>query len=250
MIGTLIVLVIIAVVVMYVMGIGVGFIEDLGDAIKEKVKAEADQDAPDVSTVGNTEENNVGTGKRVCNVKIELVGSATGIILSDKVKLWNGKPSGGGDFFGGIATPSHSPDVINYQWFCKGEASTLSLLGFVFEDNFRRYGDSLATTLALTETKNDLTIRFHITGESKTNGLELTGTERERSTIQLLEFSGKQDFSSSVSFPLEFNIPIYIYNVVEDNYVLDYWSEEFVLNDRNVGHHFKYTMCKSGLSSC
>ena len=246
MVIKLIIIGIIAVTVLSMMGIGAGFIEDLGDYAKEQVASKADQDAPDPSTVGNTIENNQGTGKRVCNVKIELVGSATGIILSDKVKLWNGVPSGGGDFFAGVPTPDHDPAVIHYQWFCKGEASPLSLLGFVFEDNFRKFGQ----TLALTETKNDITIRFHVTGESKSNGLELTGTERENSTTQLLKFSGKQDFGSGISFPLEFNIPIYIYNVVEDNYILDYWTQEFELNDRNPGHHFKYTMCKSGLSSC
>jgi len=217
---------------------------DFQKEIEDRIKDQNDQVPPEVDDVGNFAED---TGTRVCNLKIEFVGSISGQSFSDDIKIWHGSQSA----FGGLITEKHDSNVINYRWWCQdagfNQATLLDMLNFVAQDKLNDLQLSLANLLRTTE---DIELRFWLTGESKNTGNRLVGSKTPDGTVNLLKFSDKETIPEGIDFPIDYGVPVYLYKVTEDDYTISWWNEEYISNDRNVNHKFSYTLCKPANFPC
>lgn len=210
-------------------------------ALDERVAEQKDQADPSVQDVGNFADD---TGTRVCNLKVEFVGSAEGIPLSDDIRIFQG--SG----FIGIFPPTHDTSIIKYRWFCSdagvNQASFLDMFSFVAQDKLSNLGEELN----LSATKTQIEVRFHFTATSLTNGNRMIASQTSDGNVNLLQFSDKQILGANLSFPITVNVPVFLYKVTEDDYNIQFWNEEFKINDKPVGHRFSYNLCVPDKTSC
>lgn len=209
--------------------------DKVAETLDEQQKSQNDQVAPGVEDVGNLAKD---TGGRVCNLKVEFVGSGTGESFSDDVKLWNGNQN----FFG--ITAKHDPAVIHYQWFCVGQASLTDMMLFSAESKLMSLASLVENNLL--RTTDNVIVRMYFTGDSLSNGRELVASKTPGGPVDQLQFSNKIVIAEGTDYPFSFNIPVYLYDVTEDNYLVDYWNDQYIFNERNPGHHFTYKICKPG----
>jgi hypothetical protein len=231
----LIIVLVVAVIGASFLGFSVtDFFNDIKKTVDEQTKIANEQGDPKVTTTANTVED---TGTRNCNLKVEFVGTITGNLLSDNPSVFNGKY-----LQDGISLPTHDDSVIKYQWYCKGEASLLDMVAFSLADN--------ASKLQLQnvfEIENDQPLRFIFSGESKTTGLELAGCPKDENCAdseKITEFSKSIEISAGTPLPSGFNVPIYLYDVTEDDYRITYKSDNLKINDRSVNTPFYYDLMK------
>lgn len=231
----LIIVLVVAVIGASYLGFSVtDFADDIKNKVDEQTKKANDQSDPDVETVGNFVED---TGTRSCNLKVEFVGTIAGDLLTDSPNVFNGKY-----LQDGFSLPDHDDSVINYQWYCKGEASLLDMLAFSFADN--------ASKLQLQnvfEIENEQSLRFYFSGESKNTGNKLVACQDDENCAnseKLTTFSDEVMISAGTQLPSGFNVPVYLYNVAEDDYKISYKSDNLNINDRPVNTVFYYDLMK------
>lgn len=217
---------------------------DFQKQLADKQRIEDTQDEPEPEEVGGTpEETDV-----LCNLRIEFVGSAQGELLDDKVTLHHGSfqantPENVLGFRG------HDTAVAHYKWFCPegvNEASLLDLMGFHAGANLQQANLQLAH---IWTQQVDVDIFINFDGFSLTSGSQLTACEKGVGcdvSDKNLEFSGRDTILQGTEFPYAYSVPIYLYDVIEDDYRIDFWSEDFRMNDKPVNSKFKYTVCKAG----
>ncbi len=206
--------------------------EKVFEALDEQRERQNDQADPSIANSGNLAKD---TGTRVCNLKINVVGSASGVIFSDDLKLFVGD-------FGLFA--NHDKSIIRYQWYCTGLPSTASWFSF--------YGEKAISDL---EQQNLLrsegqTIRIKLDGESKTTGKLLVGKQSENSNVLINQFQDITEIPQGAEFPVGWNVRIFLYDVTEDDYNIEFWSEDFRINDQPVSTHIKYDLCRPSKTSC
>ena len=210
------------------------FFNDVKKTVDEQTKIANTQGDPDVTTTGNFVED---TGTRTCNLKVEFVGTITGNLLSDNPSVFNGKY-----LQDGISLPTHDDSVINYQWYCQGEASLLDMIAFSLADN--------ASKLQLQnvfEIENEQQLRFYLSGESKHTGKKLVACKDDENCTdseKRNEFIGDSLISAGTQLPSGFNVPVYLYDVTEDDYRITYKSDNLKINDRPVNTVFYYDLMK------
>jgi hypothetical protein len=220
------------------------FFNDVKKTVDEQTKIANTQGDPDVTTTGNFVED---TGTRSCNLKVEFVGTITGDLLTDSPNVFNGKYLQDGILeipnVGRINKITHDDSVINYQWYCQGEASLLDMLAFSFADNARNL-----EMQNLFQIDNNQKLRFYFSGESETNqGKKLTGCLKDENCAdskKINEFIGSIDISAGTQLPSGFNVPVYLYDVAEDDYKIAYKSDNLKINDRPVNTVFYYDLMK------
>lgn len=226
--------------------------DEFNAAVDEKVKAQSDQSGADVKTLGNLAED---TGTRVCNLKVEFVGMAKGNLLDSDLRTYSGnflKQS----FFtinNAFDPDAFNTNVLEYQWYCTDpgpeQASLLDLLSFHGEANANSLGGKLATG-NIFETDKDIKLRYFFTGDSINNGKKLAAAKDPNGIVNQLEFSDSVDIGTGTKFPLAYGVPVYLYDVTEDDYEVDFWVDKFPHNDKPIGFKFQHNICKPGTSSC
>jgi hypothetical protein len=240
---TAIVVIVGIIIILSIVGIGSSFFASIQNAIDHNaVIAGSSSNTGSIAETGNTSDK---TGKRNCNLKLEIVGSVTGQSFSDDVQIWTGEQS-----FLGIIKQKHDPSVIKYQWYCASPSIASWLDNFMFnaEDNAHKFVEN-----NLLGTSANVDIAMFVSGDSKTTGLQLVGTQLASQDVKTqgkFVFYGHQSIQEGISYPIELNVPIYIYNVAEDDYVIKFWNEKFQVNDRNINYKFNYNLCMSGKTSC
>ena len=231
----LIIVIVVAVIGASFLGFSVtDFFNDIKKTVDEQTKIANTQGDPKVTTTGNFVED---TGTRTCNLKVEFVGTITGNLLSDNPSVFNGKY-----LQDGISLPEHDDSVIKYQWYCQGEASLLDMIAFSLADN--------ASKLQLQnvfEIENDQQLRFYLSGESKNTGKKLVACQEDENCTdseKRNEFIGDSLISAGTQLPSGFNVPVYLYDVTEDDYRITYKSDNLKINDRPVNTVFYYELMK------
>jgi hypothetical protein len=252
----LIIVGIIAVLVLTTMGIGTEFLKDAGKFVKDKVDTGNEQDDPSLDKVGNTVDK---TGTRLCDLEINFLGAVSGDALSDSINLWHGNHLA--DNHPLVSSGFLDPRVIEYKWKCPEldtqpanlswiESLQFDLMSVVpnadISDNVFE-GEQLIFESAYT-VQSPKKVRFHITGESITNDYDFVGIQRNSLVTEQSNgpFSKSQSLSAGTTLPAAYDIRLYIDDVVEDDYIMEFWNEEWRVNDKNTGTHFDYTICKPG----
>ncbi len=222
-------------------------IDDIFEKIKKEQQEQDDQVKPTQTDTGNTvDKTNTG---RECNVRIDMVGSAYGRLLDNKVDLYHGTYLETANL--GVLTGFHDNGVINYQWFCTGDginsASWFDMQTFAWDDKLNSLSLQLNNVF---ESGDNVDLRFFVEGTSKTNGLELFAKQSPTATVTKKLFSDNIEIAEGTQFPYEYTVPVFLYDVPEDDYSLKFWNDDFKVNDRNAGHKFSYSMCEAGKSTC
>ena len=92
---------------------------------------------------------------------------------------------------------------------------------------------------------DNVIVRMYFTGDSMENsGKEMVASKTPDGAVDQLQFSGKIVIAEGTDYPASYNIPIYLYDVTEDNYLVEYWTDSYIMNDKNPNHHFTYRLCK------
>ena len=231
----LIIVLVVAVIGASFLGFSVtDFLDDVKKTVDEQTKIANTQGDPDVTTTGNFVED---TGTRSCNLKVEFVGTITGDLLTDNPNVFNGKY-----LQDGFSLPDHDDSVINYQWYCQGEASLLDMIAFSFADNARNL--ELQNVFNI---ENEQQLRFYFSGESKNTGNKLVACQEDENCAdseKRNEFIGSVKINAGTTLPSGFNVPIYLYDVTEDDYNISYKSDNLNINDRPVNTVFYYDLMK------
>lgn len=231
----LIIVIVVAVIGASFLGFSVtDFLDDVKKTVDEQTKIANTQGDPDVTTTGNFVED---TGTRSCNLKVEFVGTITGDLLTDNPNVFNGKY-----LQDGFSLPDHDDSVINYQWYCQGEASLLDMIAFSFADNARNL--ELQNVFNI---ENEQQLRFYFSGESKNTGNKLVACQEDENCAdseKRNEFIGSVTINAGTTLPSGFNVPIYLYDVTEDDYNISYKSDNLNINDRPVNTIFYYDLMK------
>jgi len=119
-------------------------------------------------------------------------------------------------------------EIINYEWFCKADASPLSLFSWNLNKNIQipipartLTPNSLADfgTLTVFDKSAGETITLIFSGVSETNGKLLYEPPTK------VEFQVFKTLPVGQSFPLELKMIIFLENITEDDYTISFWSE-------------------------
>lgn len=222
---------------------------DIQRQLDERVELQNEQVNPNVRQIGNLAKD---TGTRVCNLKVTFVGSAQGNLFNNDLDLFHGKFVG---LFSDVdislsgITPRHDDSIAIYKWFCQDpgpeQASFLDILSFHSDANLLNLASN-----DIFQTQQAIQLRMHFDGTSLTNGKRLVGSQEPDGIVNLLEFSGSQRIALNTPLPLAYSIPVFLYDVTEDNYDIEFFSKQYKMNDKPVLSKFIYTICKPGLSSC
>lgn len=226
--------------------------DDLQKQVDERVAIQNDQSGADVQSVGNLA---IDTGTRVCNLKVEFVGMAKGNLLDSDIRTYSGNFLKSSFFTinNAFDPDAFNTNVLEYQWYCTDpgpeQASLLDLLSFHAEANANSLGGKLATG-NIFETDTELNLRFLFTGDSINTGKKLVASKTPNGVVDQLEFSDKVVIPNGTPFPLAYGVPVYLYDVTEDDYRIKFWNQDFTHNDKPVGFKFDHKICKPGTSSC
>jgi len=222
-----------AVVILSMLGIGASFFEGIQASIQEQQDQQNDSADPDNARVANLAKD---TGTRVCDLKLEFVGAITDDLTSDDRKIFMG------DGVSIFDTIKRDNSVIRYQWSNCGE---LSLASFFATLSFN--AEKLALNSIFSNTSDGEVVRFKFCGNSIANGKSLYSPN---APSPVCPFQDQITLSVGAKFPIAFRVPVFLEDVTEDSYYIEYWNDNFQVNDQPVGKRFQYNLCKPGLDSC
>jgi len=130
--------------------------------------------------------------------------------------------------------------------------SFLSLLGWNLEKNTAQGIEQLSLlAFGFDESEREV-IRVNFIGESKTDDRKRLYAP-EVPTLGTIDKPFTDSFRLGVGedFPIDVVVGrIYLDDVTEDNYLMEFWYDSFPVNNKNVGKHFFKDLCKPGLSDC
>lgn len=239
--GTAIIVVVGLVVFAYMFGIGTDFINGIVEGIAEQQERQKDQSSGSVQETGNFAKDR---GTRVCDLRIEFVGSMTDLNPAsiDIINAGNERFLWLGDVrnIANIYAPNNK-NILEYKWLCTSSATTAELLQWNLENNLHE-----ASLLIL--------------GIDKTDGevvrIKFEGLSKETDKF-LFDKTGKTQFQSSVTLPIGSDFPYefrtkyaLLKGVTEDDYNLRWWSEDYKVNNEAVGHKFTYNLCMPSKKTC
>lgn len=149
------------------------------------------------------------------------------------------------EHFGFVPFGSNPTDIsiIDYEWFCEFD-DPLATFSWISKTS-----DDLTTfdlTLGNEETAGE-TVRFKFFLTSKTDGKRAFDFDG----VGLNEpFQGSEVLPFGSNFPFNFRVSVLLEGVTHDHYDLEYWSEDYVINDKDTAHRFHYDLCRSGFADC
>lgn len=256
-------IIIILAFVVFILGIGTDFVDDVFKRIDESQEKQKDQADPSITDIGNFAKDIKGA--RVCDLRIRFVGIITGHDLyglfdfSDQIFLWFGAHP-----LVTILTsfPDFNENIIEYQWFCQDQnTQPLSLLSWNLGKNLAFLTPPTSNTLTpnsildleqlvLFGQKSDgETVRIKFIGESKTTGKSLFTPTNSK-----VQFQGSQRLPIDGDFPQALEITIYLEDVTEDDYRIRFWSDTERIGisgaSKALGERFMKDICVPGKSTC
>lgn len=205
-------------------------------------------DVPDIRD--DEDANKALRGSDVCDLRINLHGlindgrlnDSGGSFFTDEKFIYLND----GSIFWTQLLAGIEPDdssAIDYQWFCE------------FDDPLASYSWSLKTSNDLTpldfaigdETTAGETIRFKFFLEAFDDGDRAFDFDG-RGLSEPFQFSTKLPTGSK--FPFNWNMSIKLEGVTHDNYDMQYWNENYEVNDKTVNKVFHYDLCRVGFKEC
>lgn len=217
--------------VVYGLGIGKDFVTDIQASIRESQEKQKDAQDPSIYSTGNFAKD---TGTRVCDLRIEFVGILNDINhYGDPINLADERFIEMGSHIK-FLTFDYDDRVIVYQWFCRDQASPLSILGW-------ELGKMSLLSFGL-DTSQGETIRFKFQGISQNTGKLLFDKNGKGTSSNPLQASTNLPFGSE--FPVSFNVPIYLEGVTEDDYTIKYHNDDYSVNGKSIGYTFEYNLQK------
>lgn len=223
-------------------------ISQIQDSAQERLNKQND-----IADIRDSDDANVSTNSQnVCDLRITFQGimndrdleffSADASFFNDERFVYIDNDQGISNWE--ILTGQPKLDPVNYEWFCD------------FVDPISALSWSIRTSNDLTpfefvlgeEQTNAEIIRFKFFLESKTDapkrGFDFDG-------IGLNEpFQGSQTLPIGSEFPYNYQYSVMIEGITHDHYTMDFWNEDFSVNNRSVNFHFTEDICRAGFATC
>lgn len=225
-----------AIVILSILGIGADFFEDIQASLIEQQEQQNDQVPENIQDTGNFAKD---TGTRVCNLRVDFVGTVTKTdiygfnIFGDDIFVYMGDHGILAEALSGLR---QDKNIINYQWFCVGDPQTLSW-------NFQKL-----QLFSLLDDLDGEIVRMKFEGFSKDTGKTLF--DKTGNTV----FQSKQILPTKQGGDVALNISIFLEDVTEDDYTIKFWSDDSFIGvngaSKEKGHKFSYDLCKPSLSNC
>ncbi len=168
--------------------------------------------------------------------------------------------------------------TFTYQWYCTGPSITpaqeasagrygcitgvsperieicdltlLDLLSWNLNKNTKAGLEQLSLLFLGGETTDKETVRVNYVGKSLTNSDKKLFTPANAKGTEENPFTSSIRLPAGADFPYGYRIETTLSDVTEDNYLLEFWDEDYVQNNKAVGHIFDGKICKPGLNSC
>lgn len=224
--------------------VGVSFSDLLQDAkafVDEQAEKKNDASDPDVKDNGNFAED---TGTRVCDLEVTFVGFINNfdlykwkiepdVLFGEGTFLFMGDH--GADIFGIFPVAENTnKNIIEYQWYCKGEIGTnASWLANVGVNN-------LVKGSIFDKTKGEtIRIKFEAITDSGKKMFDKSGK---------VQFQNTQTLSTGKDYPIALTLSVYLEEVTEDDYEIRFWSDTSRIavssEPAELGAVFKYNLLK------
>jgi hypothetical protein len=271
----------------YIFGIGTDFFDDVLGSIDEKIAKQNEVPDPETFENANLAKDR---GTRICDLQMTWYGAMweTDPFGFDPIGLFEQRYVFIGSITHPISQLQPAQDVrtFTYQWTCVGETTTttdevipvmststggseicrtgargsqvcvslsfLDLFGHNLQKNTQD-GIEQLSLLALGGSETDReTIRIKFIGRSLSdNGKFLQSPDLPTLGTPNNPITKSVTLSRGDPFPRAFSIgPINLSDVTEDNYVIEYWIDEYRLNAKAPGAIFTKDLCKPGLETC
>ncbi len=221
-------------------------VDKIFTTLAEQQQQQNDQAQPEEKDSGNLASD---TNTRVCNLELKFVGTVFDPVIlgnpftTQELELGMGTPN---PVFDLVNSPNKN--IIEYRWLCTGEnatASWLELMSF--------YNTDKLTELSLTGSgqieEKDRTIRLFFSATSMNNGKDMfAGTSSSGDRVN--EFSDKIVLKQGTKLPSAFELPVFLYDVTEDDYYVEFYSKDLKINSKMPNSTFKYNLCSPTKTSC
>lgn len=269
--GIIIAIILIAALILTfsVLGIGGAFWDSVITTAEEKLKRQNDDNTatndPDVSTTGTFAKD---TGTRVCNLNIKFVGTVDGNLLSDDINLFHGDyqytvnsdvwvqlNSEIDQITGTTGNEFFNTNVVEYLWVCtddnKTDLANASWIDLALFNWSARIGNPAISDLGVTKlsleeiTGGEKTVRYNFYAEKLDDrSKRLSAKTLESSTEVKTDFQARQILADGTKLPANYNVNQWLYDVTEYDYMLTFWSDEWLVNDKRVNQEFQYKICR------
>ncbi len=256
MVVQLIVILIILGLGVYIISSGTNFLDDFAASAQERIDKQAEVPAGEADELINLAKD---TGGSVCDLRITFYATMWDFNpfgadfldpFSTERFIYHGDfGAGAASFISGTGTDGFAGDqrIFEYQWYNCSATSTASLLD-IFRVNIRENtlnGLSIINELAFAgglETDREL-IRVHFLGESIDHPGKFLITPADKKGTPSNEFTSSIRLSRGDDFPAEYTITIRLLDVTEDNYVIEFWDENWRQNNEERSHRFDKDIC-------
>lgn len=210
--------------------------DDFQASIQEAEEDKKDTGTADPDKVGNT------VGER-CNLRVTFVGAI------DAINLYGVNPFDEGlylylgnhplpELLG--AFPDFDDSIVKYQWFCQS-VSPLSIIEYNLQKNSFQ-------TLSVFDRTSGEEIRIKFEAFSKETGLNMIDKRN------VIVFQNEQKLSFDEDYPVALNVEIFVEDVVNDDYDLEFWDEKDNVGvngaPKTKGTRYHYDLCEAGKTSC
>ncbi len=239
------------ILILSIMGIGGSFFDKLNASIEDRIRVQNAQADPDIKNTGNFA---IDTGTRVCDLRLDFVGSvsANSLVVTGGISLWQGSFA-----FDFITGDLHNINVVEYKWLCPQIGLTQTNWFELMENSWLSYvGNPPIQTFASLEQQNildgliddDIRIWWFFEGTSNNNGKNLIARSEDKLSSPLHDgaFSNFQVIRAGTISPSEFKVTVWLYDLTEDDYSIEFWNPDFPVNNKRVNHHFFIDICKPG----
>ena len=223
-------IIIVIVFVVYGLGIGTEAVDDILAQIREQAERQNDQADPDLEKTGNFATD----GKKICDLELQFAGQMHDLdpFGFDPINIEDDRFLVMGEHFG--VSGSFSPEV-QHRWFCPQGQSPFSL--FAWE-----LGKTGATKLSfgIDESAGEI-VRMKYRADSVTTGKRMFDCSLSTSCFTQTQWQASTNVGFGGNFPVEWRIiNVYLEEVTGDEYELRYWSDNYQINGKKVGHIFSY----------
>lgn len=207
------------------------------------------KDIPDVRDVDDA--NIASNSDDVCDIRIIFRGiihdrdfeffSADASFFTDERFIYIDNNQGISNW--DILTGQPNLDPVDYTWFCD---FTDPLASFSWTQQTADDLTPLAFVLGEEQTAGEV-VRFKFFLESKTNGDRAFDFDG----LGLNEpFQGSTTLPIGSEFPFTWQFSVKLEGITNDHYTMDFFNEDFSVNNRNVNHHFTEDICRASFATC
>jgi len=273
MVIQVILILVVIIFIAYSLGVGGEIIDDAVASVRENVVKQKDVVDPAIFEVANFAAD---TGTRICDLELKFYGAMTPynpstlenvpLIFTDEIWIWHGTINSDIDIFADLfgLTIADDTRIVTYEWFCptvnvsaasifwnlrqnilelfpdRGSVSELNLAGLDILSSVTEGFAAIATQTLDAKTDGEV-IRLFFQAESLNTGKLMIDKNAFGLDNKPFQAAVKLPFGSAT--PYNYIIKIRLQDVTEDSYELQFWSNNLVQNNKNVGFVFTYDIC-------